>query len=203
MKIIVIFPTATEAQFFSHPDVQVELCGVGLTNAAYNTTRIINQHRPDWLILAGIAGVYPQSSFAVGDVALVTREYEADLGFFTPQGFTHLADLTLDMDFHVAKHWECPYLLPDNIFPTAISNSMNAAMAPFVNTHNIDLENMEGAAFFQVCLAEQQRFLELRAVSNTVDINASEEWDFTGSIQALTQKLHQLVNYLLHTHKID
>ncbi|WP_049629933.1 hypothetical protein [Cellvibrio sp. pealriver] len=200
MKIIVLFPTATEAQFFSHPLAQVEFCGVGLSATAYHTTKIITQHRPDWLILAGIAGVYPQSSFAVGDVALVTREHEADLGFFTPQGFTHLADLTLDMDFHITKHWECPYLLPESLIPSATSNSMNAAMAPFVNTLNIDLENMEGAAFFQVCLAEQQRFLELRAVSNMVDINTTEEWDFTGSIQALTQKLHILVNYLLHSH---
>ena len=200
MKIIVLFPTATEAQFFSHPLVQVELCGVGLSATAYHTTKIITQHRPDWLILAGIAGVYPQSSFAVGDVALVTREYEADLGFFTPQGFTHLADLTLDMDFHIPKHWECPYLLPESLIPAATSNSMNAAMAPFVSTLNIDLENMEGAAFFQVCLAEQQRFLELRAVSNVVDINTTEEWNFTDSIQALTQKLHILVNHLLQIH---
>ena len=198
MKIIVLFPTATEAQFFSHSQVQVELCGVGLSAAAYKTAKVIEQYRPDWLILAGIAGVYPHSSFSVGDVALIASESEADLGFFTPKGFIHLADLSLDMDFSVPQRWSCPHLPSLNTIPFAHSNSMNAAMAPFVNIEGIDVENMEGAAFFQVCIAEQQRFLEVRAISNKVDIEAVEEWDFIGSIQALTDKLHILIEYLLH-----
>lgn len=206
MKIVVVFPTATEAQFFSHlqmgteqmttKQIITEIGGVGLSAAAYSTTKIIAQHQPDWLIMAGIAGVYAHSAFTVGDVVLVTSECESDLGFFTPSGFTHLADLKLDMDFSIAKEYVCPYLPVQPILPIAKSNSMNAAMAPFVQTAGIDIENMEGAAFFQVCLAEQQKFLEVRSISNLVKIG-DDEWDMEGSTRELTVGLHKVIDYLL------
>ena len=196
MKIVVVFPTSTEAQFFSHPQAITELCGVGLSVAAYRTSKIIAQHKPDWLIMAGIAGVYTHSVFEVGDVVLVKSECESDLGFFTPGGFTHLADLNLDMDFTVTKGWLCPHIPAEPFLPIAKSNSMNAAMAPFVDTTGIDIENMEGAAFFQVCLTEQQKFLEVRSISNVVKI-ADDNWDMEGSIRSLTAELHKAIDYLL------
>lgn len=195
MKITVVFPTRTEAKFFTRKDVGVAFCGVGLSSAAYHTSKIIAQHQPDYLIMAGIAGVYPHSQLKVGDVVLVASEREADLGFFTPSGFTHLADLGLEMDFPLQRNWVCPYLNAQLPLPLAHSNSLNAAMAPFAATEEIDLENMEGAAFFQVCLAEQQRFLEVRAISNVAQIS-EDDWDFDGSIQQLTLALDRLINHL-------
>jgi futalosine hydrolase len=196
MKIVVVFPTSTEAQFFVHPQVTTAICGVGLSAAAYNTCKLIAQHKPDWLILAGIAGVYSHSSLRVGDVALVKSECESDLGFFTLNGFTHLADLNLDMDFSVPKTWSCPYLPHNSILPLVKSNSMNAAMAPFVQIVGVDIENMEGAAFFQVCLAEQQKFLEVRSISNIVKLG-DDNWAMEGSILALTEGLHKVIDHLL------
>lgn len=196
MKIVVVFPTSTEAQFFSYPQVTTAMCGVGLSAAAYNTGKIIAQHKPDWLIMAGIAGVYSHSSFKVGDVALVESECESDLGFFTANGFIHLADLNLDMDFGVTKAWRCPHLPSKSILPILKSNSMNAAMAPFVQIKGIDIENMEGAAFFQVCLAEQQKFLEVRSISNLVKIG-EDDWDMEGSIRSLTEGLYKVIDHLL------
>lgn len=197
MKIVVVFPTKTEAQFFSHPNVITAICGVGLSSTAYTVGKLIAQHKPDWVIMAGIAGVYAQSIFKVGDVVLVERECESDLGFFTPGGFTHLADLNIAMDFTATKWWACPYIGEvKELFPLATSNSMNAAMAPFIHTDNVDIENMEGAAFFQVCLNEQQKFLEIRSISNVVKIG-DDDWDMDGSIRALTSALGRLVDYLL------
>jgi nucleoside phosphorylase len=193
MKIVVIFPTLTESQHFSYPQVQVEIGGVGLAAAAYCTATAIARHQPDWLI---IAGVYEHSRFAVGDVVLVESECESDLGFFTPTGFTHLADLDIEMDFSVTKTWNCPYLPDNSPLPLARSNSMNAAMAPFINTQDADIENMEGAAFYRVCTAEQQPFLQVRSISNLVKIG-NDDWDMEGSILALTAGLHQIIDVLL------
>ena len=196
MKIVVVFPTTTEAQFFSHPQVITEICGVGLSSAAYRTSKIIAQHKPDWLIMAGIAGVYAHSSFGVEDVLLVKSECECDLGFFTPGGFKHLADLDLNMDFSITKEWLCPHIPNEPLLPIARSNSMNAAMAPFIKVDGVDIENMEGAAFFQVCLAEKQKFLQVRGISNVVKIG-DEDWDMEGSILSLTKGLHKVVDFLL------
>ena len=196
MNIVVVFPTRTEAKLFSHPQAKVDLCGVGLSATAYNTHKIIERHRPDWLIMAGIAGVYPHSRFKIGDVVLVQSECESDLGFFTPSGFTHLSDLALDMDFSVAKEWTCPHIPAQDFIPLAKSNSMNAAMAPFVYTADADIENMEGAAFFQVCNSEYQKFLQLRSISNVVKIG-DDDWDMDAAIESLTEGLYKLIDFLL------
>jgi len=196
MHILVLFPTQTEAQFFDHPAAEVAICGVGLTAAASATTRLIIERRPDVLILAGIAGVYPGSPYKIGDTVLVASEREADLGFFTPQGFRHLAELDLDMDFEVSAVRHCPYLPATPPLPLAHSISLNAAMAPFVATDGVDVENMEGAAFFHACLAAGQRFYEVRSISNHVTLEP-EEWDFDTSIRQLTHGLNTLIDFLL------
>lgn len=198
MKIIVLFPTQTEASLFSRDDVSSIVSGVGLTATTYATTRLICQQRPDLLIMAGIAGAYTHSGFKVGDVSLVSTEVEGDLGFFTPQGFVHLAHLPIDMEFERRHTLTCPYLPAQPLFPLARSMSVNAAMAPFVDTSEVDMENMEGAAFFHTCLQENQAFLELRAVSNFVNIH-NDEWDMQGSVKAMTAGLHQLIDSLLLT----
>ena len=195
MKITVLFPTKTEASLFQDDSVICIVSGVGLTATAVATLRAIQQHQPDVLILAGIAGMYPHASFQIGDVLLVESEIEGDFGFFTPEGFVHMAHLPLDMDFERRYSLHCPYLPNDAPFPPARSASLNAAMAPFINTRELDIENMEGAAFFHVCQQENQQFLELRAVSNLVKIG-EDQWDMPGSVRAMTDGLHQLITLL-------
>jgi len=194
MKITVLFPTETEASLFQRTDVTTVISGVGLTATAYATIKAIQQ-QPDMLILAGIAGVFPHSAFQINEVVLVSSELEADLGFFTRDGFVHLAHLPLDMAFERRHILFCEHLPKASIFPLARSISLNAAMAPFIDTSIADIENMEGAAFFHVCQQEQQGFLEIRAISNKVDIN-NDQWDMQGSVQALTTGLHKLIDYL-------
>lgn len=194
MKIIILFPTETEASLFQREDVTCMISGVGLTATAYATMKAIQQ-KPDILILAGIAGVFPHSTFCIGDVVLVKSEVEADLGFFTPTGFVHMAHLPIDMAFERRHTLMCSHLPQNPVFPLASSVSVNAAMAGFIDTSAADIENMEGAAFFHVCQQEQQGFLEIRAISNNVNVE-NDEWDMQGSVKALTAGLHTLIDHL-------
>ncbi|MBC3919867.1 purine phosphorylase [Undibacterium sp. CY18W] len=198
MKITVLFPTQTEASLFQRDDVSTIISGVGLSATAHATTKLICQQKPDLLIMAGIAGAYPHSGLKIGDVTLITTEVEGDLGFFNPSGFVHLAHLPIDMEFERRHTLACPHIPANPLFPLARSMSLNAAMAPFVDTGEVDLENMEGAAFFHVCLQENQAFLELRAISNFVNIH-NDEWDMQGSVKAMTAGLHRLIDSLLQS----
>ena len=195
MTIFVLFPTQTEAGLFQRDGVQTLVSGVGLTATAAATLRVIYQHRPSMIILAGIAGVYPHAGFSIGDVMVVESEVEGDLGFFTPTGFVHLAHLPLDMEFERRHTLTCPHIPAELPLPRGRSMSLNAAMAPFVDTSAVDIENMEGAAFFHICQQEQQAFLELRAVSNIVQ-PGDDQWDMQGSVQAMTDGLHLLIDHL-------
>ncbi|MFZ6674824.1 hypothetical protein [Undibacterium sp. Xuan67W] len=198
MKITVLFPTQTEASLFQRDGVHTIISGVGLTATTMATLKAIQSDQPDILILAGIAGVYEHSSLKLFDVVLIESELEADLGFFTANGFVHMAHLPIAMEFERRHTLHCPHVPVHTPFKRATSLSLNAALAPFVDTSNVDIENMEGAAFFHVCLVENQRFLELRAISNMAKIG-DDNWDMTTSVQALTDGLHKLIDSLQGT----
>ncbi len=195
-KIVVLFPTFTESKFFSRTDVVIRFSGVGISSAAYSTLKIIIDDKPDIIIMAGIAGVYYGSNLKIGDTVLVRREHEADCGFFTKEGFKHLTELDLDMDFELIEGLDCPYISEDMPFKTAIGNTMNAALAPFVKTKGVDVESMEGYPFFHVCLKENIKFFELRSISNHVDVE-DEDWDYDTSLRNMTSELNKLIDYLL------
>lgn len=196
MKIVVMFPTASEAQWFEAPNVLKVISGVGITDTAYSTLKVIHEHQPDWIILAGIAGYFPHSNLKIGDTRLVSQEVEGDLGFYTEQGFVHLADLALDMAFERRKELCCPYLSKiGGGFETAKGLTANTALSPLPDTRGADLENMEGAAFFHVCLKENQPFIEIRTISNEVKLGHGD-WDMEGAIRQLTTQLHALIDQL-------
>ncbi len=194
-RIVILFPSKMESRFFNIPNITVRYTGVGLTASAYATVKTIRELHPDILILAGIAGVYTHSNLKIGDTVLVSAEHEADLGIFYEDGFKHMSDLQLDMSFKVNRFLNCPYIKPDMPLPAVKSNSMNAAIAPFVNTTDAEIENMEGSAFFYSCLQEKQPFLEVRAISNIVNTD-HKAWDYEQSIRNMTDGIYKLIDYL-------
>ncbi|XZG70344.1 phosphorylase family protein [Chitinibacteraceae bacterium HSL-7] len=198
MKLQVLFPTAIEADGFACDGVATQVSGVGVSATAATTTRVILQQQPDVLILAGIAGVYPGSRFAVGDAVIVASEAEADLGFFGRDGFAHLSALDLGMDIRVPERRVCVHAVDTLPLPLAHSNTLNAALAPFAALDGVDIENMEGAAFFHACEVLGQRHYQVRAISNLAVVD-HPPWDMAGSIAALHRGLHQLIAHLRTT----
>ena len=195
MNITIVFPTQSEAQYFTREDVNVTFCGVGLISSTYNTYKIIQETRPDFIVMVGIAGVYPGVDIAVGETVIVTREYQADLGLFSKKGFKHLGDGDCEMGYKPIISIDCPYAEEQTLFPKAVSNSMNCGLAPFVKTEGVDIENMEGAGFFYVAKELDVPFCELRTISNVVDVN-DDEWDYETSITLLTAALNKLIDSL-------
>lgn len=200
MKICVLLPTESEGQFLERDDIDIRYCGVGLTASAYGTLKAIQASGADVIIMGGIAGVYPGRGYSIGETLLVESEAEADLGFFYEDGFRHLADINLDMEFKVRHTEICPYIKDDMPLGRVRSITTNAAMSPYADTSLGDIENMEGSAFFHVCLGEGIRFFEVRSISNEVDLGRSD-WDYVGSIKNLTKGINELIEYLLNEDK--
>ncbi len=195
MKITVIFPTRSEAMLFDREDVEVRFCGVGLTASAHGTLKAINETKPDMIIMAGIAGVYEGRQYKIGDTLLVESECEADLGFFYEDGFRRLVDCDLDMDFDLYRSYDCPHIKEDMPLRRVRSITTNAAMSPYADTSLGDIENMEGSAFFYVAMQEGVPFLQVRSISNTVDLGRGD-WDYKSSIENMTDGLNKIIDYL-------
>lgn len=151
-----------------------------MAEVAAATHHAITHHAPDLLILAGIAGAYPGSGLAVGDVALVASERVADLGAMRGGRFTPLYN----------QVYPCPFATPDFGLPLVASNTVNTAAGGIDVSEGV-MENMEGAAFFAVCLAADVKFLELRAVSNVVGADRAD-WDISLAVKRLSSALNRL-----------
>lgn len=193
MKITVIFPTIDEAKYFNREDVEVAYCGVGLIAATFGTYKAILDTTPDIIIMGGIAGVYKGVDLKIGDTVLVTQENQADLGLFYADGFRHISSDCFDMNFEVMSPMECSHIEPYMPLKRGSANSMNCAIASFVDTKGIDVESMEGAGFFYTCTKLGVKFLEVRTISNLVDTN-HDAWDYDTSISNLGKSLNLLID---------
>lgn len=164
--------------------------GAGAT--AYATMRAIREAepRPELIILAGIAGALPGSQLDTGETVLVASERQADLGAWRPE--TGLWEAFTDRE--EAQRLECPYVKKlglENLFPIVTSRSVNTACTPFPPEADDAIENMEGAAFFDVCLKEKVPFLEIRAISNRVGDNRNA-WRIGEALTSLEEGLSHL-----------
>jgi futalosine hydrolase len=53
-----------------------------------------------------------------------------------------------------------------------------------------DIETMEGAAFFYVCLHENVPFVEIRSISNMVEPRDKSKWNIPLAIKNLSDKVN-------------
>lgn len=178
------------------------LTGIGATSACYNLTKKIleeqNNGNPVTLVVnIGLAGSYNTDKFPVGSVALVESEHHGDLGFMTKDGFKSLFSAkALNANMFPYKNGE----LEMNTLPEFFQNIVkDIPKAKGITTQTVtgedgvkeenrakyDIESMEGAGVFYVCLCEHVNFIELRAVSNPVGQSDSSKWEIPKALEAL------------------
>ncbi len=166
--MIFIFPTELEAAPFREacPSALIVVCGVGLAECAACVARLVVEEKPELLILCGIAGSYDLDDVALGEVVELTEERIAAL----PERF--------------AKS----YFVPSRFGLREVSsNSVNVAG----ESHNMQVENMEGAAFMSVCQAFGVECAEVRAVSNLVG-DPFERWSLGEALDNLCCELQRI-----------
>lgn len=184
-RIHLFVPTETEiAPFRNHafPQVTLTITGVGMLSTALALERVLNSETPERVILAGIAGAYPESGLKIGDCVAVRTERTADTGSFSGKMFTPKFN----------QSYDCPNPLPSDL-PAVTSQCVNVAGAPFLPASDAQIENMEGAAFFALCRQKGIPCWEIRAISNFVG-EPFEQWN----IPMATHQLAETLNRLLH-----
>ena len=187
-KLVVLFPTQSEAAGFHAEDrrIEVRCCGVGVYRCAVATMQIIASCRPCGVVLAGIAGAYPESGLHVGDTVIVSAERAADMGRFTGDGFEGL----------FGERLVAPSV--DGVGLTAVESiTVNGAGAPYIDRRGAQIENMEGTAFFHACTVARVPFWEVRAISNRVG-DTRVEWCVPEAVAALGRRLNEVCRILLN-----
>ena len=182
------------------PSVDAGVAGVGAVDFSANLSRFFSQKKYERAFLLGICGAYPNSGFQVGDVVRVDSEVIADMGAQGRDG--HFIPwhtlVSKDIRYKGASPLDLPLCL--GAIPEAAGGTVNCCTGTQYlgnrreSTFQIQVESMEGAAFFAVCKAFGVSGYQFRAVSNIATDRDESSWKIPDALAALkTQVLDQLL----------
>jgi len=196
---------AREQGLFQRGELRVRLLvtGVGMSATSWHLGLLFSRMKPALAVNAGIAGAFDRR-LQLGDTVHVITERFGDLGVEEADGrFTDLMELgladTSNTLFINGKLYnpaaEQAAFLPSvhGITVNKVHGTQASIDAVQRKYPQVQVESMEGAAFFQACLSAKIPFLEIRAISNYVEPRNREAWDLPGAIGHLNQALVDLL----------
>ena len=184
-------------------DVDILISGVGAIFTTYSLTKALHNEKYSFVINAGIAGAFDHA-VEHGKVYNVINELFADLGLLTDKKFYNLFEMSLleEGEFPFTKNFMHNFSLINNkvieALPTANGVTVNTLISdkcpPDLRMENLNpqVETMEGAAVFYVCMKEHIPFVELRAISNYVGETRKERWNIPLAVENLNKLLRDI-----------
>jgi futalosine hydrolase len=211
-KIIIVAATAFEIQPFieflkqnaqqkynplfgqNGYEFDVLITGVGIANTAFMLGKAFGKKPYDFALNVGVAGSFNRKILR-GDVVEVVSEQYGDLGVEEADGrFTDMFELGLiDKDNKPFKDAKLLNTKPLKLKTAKLVSGITVqkvhgftdSIEAVLTKYPVDIETMEGAAFFQACLTEGVAFSEIRAISNYVEPRNRENWKMKEAIENL------------------
>ena len=147
-------------------NLDVIVTGVGIPFTVYKMMRIFSRIKYDLVINIGIAGSFNRN-ITIGDIVNVGVEEFADLGIEEDSGFVSVFEKGFvgnnEAPFkegklsnpHLEKYTSVSSLQKVNGITVNTAHSKSDSTANIKKKFNADVESMEGAAVFYVCLLEK------------------------------------------------
>jgi futalosine hydrolase len=189
-------------------NIDLLVTGVGSVATIWAMTKWISLNtKPDLAINAGIAGSY-KDDIMIGDIVMPVSECFADAGIEDGEDFLTLTEAGL------SKADDFPFrnglLNTDKRYSDRMKSILKPARAITVNTatgsettkgkmlkkFNPDIETMEGAAFFYICIHENMPFMAMRAISNRIEPRNISNWNIPFALQELSKRLKEVLEAL-------
>lgn len=178
--------------------------GIGLVNTAIHLTNFLGHEPVDHIVQFGIGGSF-SSGPGLETVVEVVEDCFGDLGAESAAGFLDLAEMGFE-NFQVDG---TPYF---NVMsnPHAGASGLKTCKGISVNrVHGkvdsireveqkwgADVESMEGAALFQVCLLKGIAFTQLRGISNKVEERNKSNWKIKEAVSLAQNEAMKLLDVL-------
>ncbi|TKG95619.1 hypothetical protein EYV94_09270 [Puteibacter caeruleilacunae] len=189
---------------FGKHKIDVLITGIGIAFTTYFLTRYLNKYEYSFVINLGIAGSF-QEKISIGSVVNVVEEEFAQLGiedggdqktlfevgYLNPDIFPFRKGKMINPGGSLLK------ILPEASGITSDLRHDDKESIAFVRRRfSPDVESMEGAAVFYVCLNENVPFFELRAISNYVDGDKKPSWNIPLALENLKEAFFNIVSRL-------
>ena len=178
------------------------ITGIGPMHTAFSLGKRLTEWQPDFAVQAGIAGTF-RHDWELGTVVLIDKEVSGDLGAEDNGQFRDLFEIGL------CDANETPYqekFLPNPLASWPFTAEWPAATGVTVNMvsgseptiarleaqYAPQIESMEGAAFHYACLVQNVAFLQMRSISNYVEVRDKSKWKIGLAVKNLNEALMKL-----------
>jgi futalosine hydrolase len=187
-------------------EIHLLVMGVGVFNTLYELKNRLNQFSYSLIIQAGIGGSY-QKNKPLGKVYYMATERFGDIGMEQKDGsFTSIFETPL-IDKNSFPFKEGVLINPEatlaKFLPVAHGITLNTVTGTEGKAEKIiekypevEIENMEGASFFYVCLKENLPFMSIRSISNYVEDRNKEYWKMEEAIESLNKTVSDLLEII-------
>lgn len=167
------------------------ITGVGMVATSYSLARALGSRRFTYVLNVGIAGSFDPDT-ALGTLLEVVGDSFAELGAEDNYAFLSIADLGFGESKWTARPPEdITVNLPkvSGITVNTVHGCDSSISAVRKRHPEVVTESMEGAAVFYVCTMEKVPCIQVRAISNYVEVRNRERWNIPLAIKQLNDWL--------------
>lgn len=190
---------------FNNLNIDVLITGVGIPFTIYQLSSVLFKNNYDLAINTGIAGSFHET-ISIGSIVHVITERFADIGIEEKGTFKSIFEINLqNKDQYPFKKG---ILENRAVFFNVELNKIKKVSAVTVNKvsgnnetinfirnkYNPDIESMEGAAFFYVCMMEKIQFIQLRSISNFIEERDTGKWNIKLAVANLNKELKNILS---------
>jgi futalosine hydrolase len=187
-------------------EIHLLVTGVGVFNTLYELKNRLNEFSYSLIIQAGIGGSY-QKNKPLGKVYYIATERFGDIGMEQKDGsFTSIFETPL-IDKNTFPFIEGVLINPEATLAKFLTVAQGITLNTVTGTQakaekviekypDVEIENMEGAAFFYVCLKENIPFMSIRSISNYVEDRNKEHWKMEEAIESLNVAISEVLDIL-------
>lgn len=184
----------------SENSVDVLITGVGAVPTAFCLARFVEDY--DFIINVGIAGSY-SSNISIGQVVVVDWDCFGDYGIDNNGHFISLSEVGLADASSNVNNLSNPWLKKNDIpeylvkvkgITLGTASGSEQSIGKIKQLWNPDIETMESAAVFYVCLLLNKPFICLRAISNFVELRDKSKWRIKEALDNLNTEVIKFIS---------
>tara|TARA_B110000003_G_C16506569_1_gene479486 strand:- start:140 stop:718 length:579 start_codon:yes stop_codon:yes gene_type:complete len=192
MKILLVVATNSEIIKSKFKNQDVLVTGIGMVNTTFLLTKKLIKESYDLVINMGIAGVFIDK-FEIGEVVEVKKDTLSEIGFENGIYFSEFNNNSITTSYSVKTRTK----LKKAVGITVNTVHGNKNTIDKINKRlQPDIESMEGAAFFMVCTNLSIPCIQIRSISNRVEIRDKKKWNLGLAILNLNNEVERIINSL-------
>ncbi|MBD1385586.1 futalosine hydrolase [Mucilaginibacter rigui] len=181
-------------------DFGLLITGVGMVATAFALGRELTTNQYDLAINLGIAGSFDRD-IALGDLVEITDDTIAELGAEDDETFLPINQMGFgESNFKASKQLSAIYKGQSIRQTSAITvntvHGNQASIQKIQQRLNVQIESMEGAAFFFACREAGVPCMQIRAVSNYVEKRNRDAWQIGLAVKNLNTFAAELLRML-------